>query len=47
MISLVSEPAIVLHLEDKLEPEIFQQIIEIENAYISHLKVCQYSFFDF
>ncbi len=29
----------VMHLEDKLEPQVFQQIIEIENAYINHLKV--------
>ncbi len=33
------EPAVVMHLEDKLEPRVFQQIIEIENAYINHLKV--------
>ena len=32
---LISE----LRLEDKLEPQVFQQIIEIENAYISQLKV--------
>jgi len=25
---------------DKLEPEVFQQIMEIENAYINQLKVC-------
>jgi hypothetical protein len=40
---IFSEPTTV----DKLEPEVFQQITEIENAYINQLKVCQYSFFDF
>ncbi|CAF0920277.1 unnamed protein product [Rotaria sordida] len=32
------EPRAVLNLEDKLESEVFQQILKIENAYISQLK---------
>ncbi|CAF0821151.1 unnamed protein product [Rotaria sp. Silwood1] len=31
-------PLVVSSLEDKLEPEVFQQILKIENAYISQLK---------
>ncbi len=45
--SSYAEPEVILRLEDKLEPSIFQQIAEIENAYISHLKVCQSSFLNF
>ncbi len=37
--SSYAEPEVILRLEDKLEPNVFQQISEIENAYISHLKV--------
>ncbi len=45
--SSYAEPEVILRLEDKLEPNIFQQISEIENAYISHLKVCQSLFLNF
>ncbi len=34
------ESTAMLRLEDKLDPHIFQQILEIENAYINYLKVC-------
>jgi hypothetical protein len=31
----------MLRVQDKLESQVFQQILEIENAYISQLKVCR------
>ncbi|CAF1023589.1 unnamed protein product [Rotaria sordida] len=38
VLSSYIEPTAVLHLEDKLESYVFQQIIQIENAYINYLK---------
>jgi hypothetical protein len=35
-----SRKKIIINSSDKIESHIFQQILEIENAYINYLKVC-------
>jgi hypothetical protein len=39
-LSAFVESTAALRLEDKLEVQVFEQIVSIENAYINYLKVC-------